>query len=340
MTRSGPGVGVLDVLIILVVGVFLVMAAVYSESIVRRASDAPTDMSPPPIQWRDQFFGVAAPASGVLWMAGSGGKVVRSEDDGRSWSVQETGITENLQDIAAWDGNRAVAVGNDGVVIVTVDGGQTWARVPVPRSDVANKLIRVRIQENGRAWAVGVMGMILSSEDWGASWQRRGEEIDVAWNDIGFADDDTVWVVGEFGSMMRSTDGGESWQQVEPASERSLMAIAFRGPQTAVAVGLDGLVLCTTDAGLSWEEEDADTTLHLFDVAWNGKQWIAVGAMGVLVIGSHDADSWHAQRLSDTDLGWHTSLAPTGNGAFLAGASQGLWREGEWTLAGRARAEG
>jgi photosystem II stability/assembly factor-like uncharacterized protein len=334
MTRRRSGFGTVDILIIVVVAAGLVMAAIYSERIVRRASDAPTDMPPPPIQWRDQFFGLSAPASGVLWMAGSGGKVVRSEDDGRSWSVQETGITENLQDIAAWDADRAVAAGNDGAVIVTADGGQSWAPVPVPRSEVANKLIRVRIQESGRAWAVGVMGMILSSEDWGASWQRRGEEVDVAWNDIAFADDDTVWVVGEFGSMMRSTDGGASWQEVEPASQRSLMAIAFRDSQTAVAVGLDGLVLRTSDAGLSWEPVDAGTTLHLFDVVWDGTSWIAVGAMGVVMVGAEDADSWQTQRVSDTDLAWHTELVPTSGGVYLAGASQGLWRAGEWTPAG------
>lgn len=179
------------------------------------------------------------------------------------------------------------------------------------------------------------MGMILSSEDWGASWQRRGEEVDVAWNDIAFADDQTVWVVGEFGSMMTSPDAGASWQEVEPASERSLMAIAFRNPQTAVAVGLDGLILRTTDGGHSWDSVDADTPLHLFDVVWDGEKWIAVGAMGVVVVGSENAESWQAQRLSNNDLGWHTALVPTGDGVFLVGASQGLWRAGQWTPAGR-----
>ena len=106
-------------------------------------------------------------------MAGSGGKVVRSDDGGQSWSIQETGATENLQAIDAWDPDRAVAVGNDGVVLVTADGGESWTRVDVPRSDIANKLIRVRCAADGEAWAVGVMGMILHSRDWGASWQRR-----------------------------------------------------------------------------------------------------------------------------------------------------------------------
>jgi photosystem II stability/assembly factor-like uncharacterized protein len=324
----------LDVLILAVVGIGLLTAALYSETITGRAADEVADLVPPPIQWRDQFLGVAAPAPGVIWMAGSGGKVVRSEDGGQSWSIQETGVTENLQGIDAWDPDRAIAVGNDGVVLVTADGGDSWTRVEAPRSEIANKLIRVRCADGGEAWAVGVMGTILHSEDWGASWQRRAEEVDVAWNDIAFADEQNLWVVGEFGSMMHSPDAGATWQEVEPASERSLMGLSFRDARTAVAVGLDGLVLRTLDAGLSWTPVDAGTPLHLFDVVWDGAEWIAVGGMGVVVTGSENGDSWRAQRLSERDLAWHTALVPTGDGVYVAGASQGSWRTGQWTPAG------
>jgi len=335
MTGKISNFGALDILILTVVGVGLLTAAVQSENIVLRAGNGPVEPVPPPIEWRDQFLGVTVPASGVVWMAGSNGKIVRSEDGGQSWSVQPTGVTENLQDISAWDSERAVAVGNDSVVVITADGGKTWTRVSVPRSEITNKLIRVRSFDGGVAWAVGVMGMILYSDDWGASWVRRSAEVDVAWNDIAFSDETNGWVVGEFGSMMHSSDGGATWQEVEPASERSLMAVAFRDPQAGVAVGLDGLVLRTVDGGLSWSPVDGGTPLHLFDVVWNTDEWAAVGGMGVVVVGSPDGESWRAQRLSDRDLAWHTSLVSTDDGVFVVGASQGLWRAGEWTPAGR-----
>lgn len=330
MTKQMRGFGVVDALILAVVGGGLVMAAVYSESIALRANDE-SDLVAPPIRWRDQFFGVASPAPEVIWMAGSGGKIVRSDDGGESWSVQITGVTDNLQDIDAWNTERAVAVGNDGIVITTADGGISWQNVEVPRSEVANKLIRVRVLPGGRAWAVGVMGMLLFSDDWGATWVRQGDEIDVAWNDLAFADESNIWVVGEFGSMMHSPDAGQTWQMVQATSERSLMAIAFRDPESGVAVGLDGLVLRTADAGSSWTEVDSGTPLHLFDVAWTGGRWVVVGGMGIVVTGSDDAEEWESRRLSDRDLGWHTELEPIADGVFVVGASQGLWRNDEWT---------
>jgi photosystem II stability/assembly factor-like uncharacterized protein len=329
MTRASGGFGVLDVLILLIVGVCLVAAAMYSEDIVR-ATEQVTELTPPPIEWRDHYLGGASPAPGALWMAGSNGKIVRSNDGGQSWSVQKTDITDNLQDIDAWDAEHAVAVGNDATVVVSGDGGETWARVSAPRSEIANKLIRVQCFEGGKAWAVGVMGTILSTEDWGASWKRRAEEVDVAWNDIAFADDQNGWVVGEFGSMMHSSDGGETWQEVLPVSERSLMAISFQDPEKAVAVGLDGLILQTNDSGQTWTTIDAGTAMHLFDVIWDGASWIAVGGMGVVVTGDPGQGSWKAHRLSENDMAWHTNLAPTEDGVFVVGASQGLWRDGQW----------
>jgi len=335
MTATGGGLGALDILILVVVGTGLVAAAVQSEKIVMNASNGPVEPVPPAIEWRDQFLGVTVPESDLVWMVGSHGKIVRSRDRGQSWSVQPTGVTVNLQDIDAWDPERAVAVGNDGIVVVTSDGGETWTQVSVPRSEITNKLIRVRCLDGGTAWAVGVMGMILFSEDWGSSWVRRSSEVDVAWNDIAFPDDENAWVVGEFGSMMHSADGGVTWQEVEPTSERSLMAISFRDSLSGVAVGLDGLVLGTVDGGLSWSTIDAGTPLHLFDVVWNQTEWIAVGGLGVVVTGSPDGDSWRAQRMSDNDLAWHTAVVSTGDGVFVVGASQGFWRAGTWIPVGR-----
>ena len=78
MTRTTAGFGALDLLILAVVGIGLPAAAVYSESIVTRASGSDEATAPPPIQWRDQFLGAAIPEPDKVWMAGSNGKILRS----------------------------------------------------------------------------------------------------------------------------------------------------------------------------------------------------------------------------------------------------------------------
>lgn len=272
----------------------------------------------PPIERRDAFFGIAVPQPNVYWAVGSYGKVVFSNDGGQHWAIQKTPVDQHLQAIAAWDTQRAVAVGNGGHVIVTDDGGANWREVEVPRSEVANKLVKVRTYANGQAWAVGELGAVLRSADYGNTWTRALPEKDQAWNDIYFVDR-TGWLVGEFGHIQRSLDGGETWTAVNSPTKSSLMSVQFRDANEGVAVGLSGTLLVSHDGGLSWQDVPALTREHLNHVSWTGQQWLAVGDKGVRVSG--DGNTWHSDRLAEQDLSWRTQAQASEGRVLLAGAN-------------------
>lgn len=289
---------------------------------------------PPVIERRDFFFGIAVPTPGVLWIAGTNGKIVRSEDSGANWKLQPVASKVHLQDIAAWDAQNAVAVGNQGVVVVTSDGGATWVEVPAPKSMVANKLMRVLAMPQGQAWAVGEMGAILKSIDSGKSWQRKLKEEDVGWNDVAFVDANNGWVAGEFGRVLRTVDGGTNWTASQTPVKSSLMGIAFRDSLNGVAVGLDGSVLVSSDGGASWLLSTSGTHEHLFSIAWDDKnsQWMAGGNQGVWVRGSADAKTWTADRLDERDLSWHTKVVVADGNYYFSGNNVGIWDGKSWQV--------
>lgn len=291
-------------------------------------------VNPPVIERRDFFYGIATPAKGVLWIAGSNGKIVRTEDAGANWHRQSAPTNAHLQDIAAWDARTAVAVGNKGVVLVTSDGGNAWTEVEAPKSQVANKLTRVLALPQGHAWAVGEMGALLHSADFGKTWQRKRDEEDVGWNDIAFAEGGNGWVVGEFGRVLHSTDGGASWTAAQTPVTSSLMGVAFRDARNGVAVGLEGVVLVTRDGGASWQPVKSGTREHLFSVIWDAKQgaWIATGNQGVWVRGTDDAAQWQSGRLDERDLSWHTKAVAVDGGIYLAGSNVGVWDGKSWQV--------
>jgi len=239
-------------------------------------------VQPPPISRQDDFYGIAHPAPQVLWLAGNLGKIVRSDDGGRSWTVQETPTRRNLQAIAAWNANDAVAVGDGATVLVTDDGGRSWKQVAAPHSKVADKFIRVRIMPDGSAWIVGVMGAVLESTDHGRTWTRKAPVEDVARNDIAGVGD-SRWVVGEFGSILVSRDGGATWSKDTAPVQNTLNGVRFRDAEHGVAVGLQGTILVTDDGGRSWKQVTGVTGEHLFAVAWDGHRWMAAGADGLIV---------------------------------------------------------
>lgn len=305
---------------------------VKAEAVVQR-------VEPPTIERRDRFYGVAAPAESVVWVAGSTGKIVRSEDGGLTWNRQATKTDVNLQGIAAWDSQQGVAVGDDSVIIRTADGGQNWTQASLPADGGANKLFRVRVFGE-RAWAVGEFNTLLRSDDRGATWTRVLPKQDRAWNDVTFVGEHG-WLVGEFGNVMKSSDGGGSWTEVsfpEEAGDKrrpSLMGVAFRDELNGVAVGLSGTLLTTADGGLTWTVVPPLTREHLLAVIWDENRWLAVGDKGVMVTAPAAAAEWRLGRVAASDVSWRTQVARSGSRYYLAGSNLGILENGALSVAGR-----
>ena len=195
-------------------------------------------IEPPVIETRDRFMSVAV-VGDVLWAVGKDGKIIRSEDAGKTWVRQTTGLHTNFQSIAAWDAQKAVVVANEGKGLVTADGGKTWQAISMPVSDMGSgKVLRVRLDPQGRAWAVSEINVILRSVDFGKTWERLTQvDDDVAWNDIAFTGEGTACVVGEFGRLACSADDGVTWEPRPTNVEPSLMSISVSRPAARAGGG-------------------------------------------------------------------------------------------------------
>mgnify|MGYP000458621249 CR=1 FL=1 len=333
INKLGAGARVLSSVTTSSLPVVIIGGLLYAAFFVKAEPEAGV-LKARPLERRDAFYGVVAPADSTLWAAGSYGKIVRSEDGGKTWGVQDSPVVSHLQSIAAWDSLRAVAVGNRGLVVVTGDGGKTWTEVKVPHSEVANKLLQVRAYPGGVAWAVGELGAVLRSGDFGATWERALPEKDQAWNDIFFLGQ-SGWLVGEFGQMLRSVDGGQSWLPVTSPVKTSLMSVHFRDERNGVAVGLAGTALISSDGGVSWMEVPRVTREHLNCVIWDGSRWVAVGDKGIRVSADGDGKGWKAGRISEKDLSWRTQIVKTRDDFVLAGANLAVLHQDELRILGR-----
>jgi photosystem II stability/assembly factor-like uncharacterized protein len=309
----------------------LIIAALIYAAIFIKPEPVGKGLDPPAISGRDFFYGMAFPTTMTIWAVGNNSNILRSDDAGVTWDQQQSPVHLNLQGIAAWDTERAVAVGNDGIVLVTGDGGKTWNKVSVPRSDIANKLLRVRIF-NDVAWAVGEMGAVIYSKDYGATWVRAIEEEDAAYNDIYFIGD-KGWLVGEFGYIKTTDDGGVTWRELPgPEDGLSVISVAFQDVLNGVAVGLEGMILVTHDGGETWSRPAPKTKEHLFSVTWDGEKYVAVGNKGMMVTSNSSCIEWEARRMAHWDLSWYTEVKKIEDRYYLAGASIGYVHKGILTL--------
>lgn len=314
---------------------WLIIAGLLYAGLFIKPTSVGGSVTPPTLERRDRVYGIAHGENGTLLAAASNGKIFAINKDGKI-TRQPTPVTLSLQDIASFDATRAVAVGNDNVVLYTEDGGKHWVKADnVPRSAVANKLNRLRTGANGMAVAVGEMGALLVTQDYGKTWQRLRKEEDVAWNDVAILDANTLLVVGEFGRMLRSDNGGKDWQEQQAPVKGSLMSVAFRDAANGVAVGLDGVVLTSGDGGRKWTKANPGIHEHLLDVLWNAdkQEWFAVGLMGRWVSGTLAGEGvgWRTGMLGEHTLSWHTRALAAGSVYWLSGADIGAWDGKQWS---------
>jgi len=329
---SRPGVAQRGVKLLMAVLPWAIIGGLLWAGLFIKPQPVGATVTPPLLERRDHFYGLALSPAGDVWVGGSSGKILAIAKDGKI-SRLATPTERTLQDIAVWDARHAVAVGNDGVILHSADGGQSWqAAQDVPRSEVANKLNRVRVAAGGLAIASGEMGALLLSRDHGHSWQRLREEEDVAWNDVAILDGGRLLVVGEFGRILLSDEQGQNWEEIASPVPASLMSVQFRDALNGVAVGLEGALLVTRDGGRQWDSVALGIGDHLFDVLWdagNGR-WFASGALGRWVSGSAAGD-WQSGALDERNLAWHTRALLVGPNIWLAGADVGRWDGHQWS---------
>lgn len=205
--------------------------------------------------------------------------------------------TALLQDVAARDG-RLIAVGGQGLVILSEDGGDTWRQSPTPS---ATDLTAVAIGAEGVVLAVGHDGLILRSEDHGDSWGRVADGRDLFKQTIAAA-------------------------QTAHARAKAAVAAADDDAKRNLERDLDDEVYRLETAQLSLEY---GPSWPLLDVAFldpGGRRALAVGAYGSAFLSEDQGETWRLVNSAfyNPDNFHLNAVFRTGTGALLIAAEAGV----------------
>jgi photosystem II stability/assembly factor-like uncharacterized protein len=304
------------------------------------------EVVPAAINVRDRVYGITHRGDDNYLAAGNYGLILTSKDAGVSWKQQDSKTMKHFQDISAWKGesNRAVAVGNDGVIVITEDAGENWISVASPKSDIANKLLKVHTYAGGEAVTVGEMGAVLRSKDYGKTWSRLKAECsceldDIFMNDIVKTVDGTYYVAAEYGRIFTTRDDGVTWEEAQSESPNSFGAIDAKNENEITIVGLAGVTVSTMDAGETWTyiaPSVSGMTEHMMDVQWSESidRWVAIGNKGKWMTFTSDLKDFEPMNISITDYTSHSEMEIVDGKALAVGATVGLLdlKSGKWTL--------
>jgi photosystem II stability/assembly factor-like uncharacterized protein len=170
-------------------------------------------------------------------------------------------------------GNRVVAVGQRGHVLLSDDQGKSWQQATVP---VSADLVAVSFPDADHGWAVGHDGVVLASSDGGRTWARQldGRTMGEVLVKHYAASGDAKWLA-------------EAQRFASQGAENPLLDVWFDDARNGVVVGAFGLVLRTADGGKTWQPllhaTDNPKALHLYAVRRVGGDLYIAGEQGLLL---------------------------------------------------------
>lgn len=264
-----------------------------------------TPARPSALVTRTLLNGLAAAGKRIV-AVGQRGHIAYSDDEGQTWLQAKVPVASDLVAVSFPSPRQGWAVGHDGVVLHSGDGGATWEKQLDGKG--AGQLLVAYYE------AQADKGLLGSAEDATRvvtdARQVAAQGAENPFLDVWFADEQTGFVVGAFNLILRTSDGGKTWEpwlhRTDNPSRLHLYAVR----------GIDGKVFVTGEQGLVLRLDAADGRFRAMETPYKGTYFGVVGGKeGVLVFGLR------GNAFRSTDGGRHWQKVDTGVQDGLTGAA-------------------
>ncbi|MGI8836154.1 MAG: WD40/YVTN/BNR-like repeat-containing protein [Pyrinomonadaceae bacterium] len=187
-----------------------------------------------------------------------------AQSQSEAWKRQRVASLAWLHAVFFLDVNRGWAVGSQGTILATLDGGQTWRTKAPPTPDVLRD-IYFTDEENGwllcEANVYELKGKadprtyLMQTTDGGESWKRmniRGADVDARLVRAVFSRGGRGWAFGEAGAIFTTRDFGVSWTRLSSPTRHLLLGGDFVDEDRGWLVGAGATIIQTSDGGETW----------------------------------------------------------------------------------------
>jgi photosystem II stability/assembly factor-like uncharacterized protein len=288
----------------------IVLGCVCASGFAQTAGEASAALTITPAHaWVDPTHSMlldAAHAGARIVAVGEHGVVLLSDDGGRHYrQAKQVAASATLSSVYFADAQHGWAVGQWGVILATVDGGETWA---LQRSDTSidQPLFSVYFENARHGWAAGLWSLLLETSDGGRTWSVAklpappgGGKADRNLYRI-FADRaGTLYIAAEKGTVLRSRDHGATWEYRDTGNKGSLWTGTAAEDGSIYVGGLLGHLYRSRDGGDTWTAIDSGSSGSITDLVAAGDRVLGVGLDGFVISGTTEADRFTAKERRD-----------------------------------------
>lgn len=307
----------------------------------------------------DESFIGSAREGNVVVVVGPVGLIVTSADAGESWRQAQVPVQSDLVAVDLVSESKGWAVGHDGVILATGDGGMTWTKQLdgvmagelfasyyeklIQQGDVqavaalettelnyrdgpALPYLDVWFRDESIGFVVGAFGNIARTDDGGETWvpwtHRIDNEDGLHLNSVAGVGDN-VFIGSERGTLFKLNDEGSTFEIIETGYAGSFTGITGDEGQV-VAYGLQGASYRSTDEGENWQvvtELPRSTINNAFRLD-NDRGFVFANQSGGLVFTDRDFSSFDVFD-SEESVGY-TSVVELADQEFMVTTLQGI----------------
>ena len=173
----------------------------------------------------------------------------------------DTGTQDRITGLYVSETGTIYGVNNQGVVMHSNDGGQTWDYSQTYPGMPLNDITGWTNYETGNTdlLAVGNDGNYWRADDSNNDWKQMDFSSSEDMNDVFSTPDPNtfgnqyVWAVGDHSTVFFSNDGGDSWQQQSTTYQYDdFLGVWFSDAKNGVIGGNNGILYNTDDSGKKW----------------------------------------------------------------------------------------
>ena len=293
-----------------------------------------TPQSVPPDTISRRIFDVTCVDGMYAWTTGKhnlhAAEILATTNGGNLWERQIAGFSKYGTRIEFINQNYGIAVGGDGALARTTDGGGFWDQIFTDWYQA--EYYGVSIVSQWDSWIcagwpdslANGQGYIVWTEDGGLIWDTLNGYHALGYEDffdIHMFNTQEGIVVGGFEDtyapiIWKTPDGGESWNpRSAPANIYYLRALDFVDDTLGWAVGKSGSIIHTTDGGETWAAQTSPADSTLFDVDFSDAQHGLACGYDHILRTTNGGQDWFSVGIEEltSNTSVHITLAVTPN---------------------------
>lgn len=218
-----------------------------------------------------------AKAGSNLVAVGQRGHILVSLDKGVSWKQSKVPVSSDLTAVYFVGERKGWATGHDGVVLHTMDGGQSWEKQLDGKIGSTLMLQDIMRRVEKEPTSSDLHALLEEAK-------RFAEQgADKPFLGLWFADENNGYVVGAYNLIFKTTDGGRNWTSLFADTDNSrlmhLYAIAPAGGDLYV-VGEGGLIMKLDPDSQTFKSLRSTYVGSYFGLVGNDTSLLAFGLRG------------------------------------------------------------